>query len=121
MSGPAHEHEIAGGGSLADGQSLTFVLECDGRRVEAFLVNFRGRLHAYANQCRHIPLTLDWVENQFFTEDGDHLMCATHGALYEPDTGLCVAGPPCGKALFRIPLRVADGRVLAACPPDLPE
>jgi hypothetical protein len=30
---------------------------------------------------------LDWVENQFFTEDGQFIQCATHGAYYLPDTG----------------------------------
>jgi nitrite reductase/ring-hydroxylating ferredoxin subunit len=63
-------------------------------------------------------MTLDWVENQFFTEDGRFLICATHGALYEPDTGLCVDGPPCGQMLLRVPLRCEAGRVLATCPAD---
>ncbi len=44
-------------------------------------------------------MTMDWVENQFLSEDGAHILCATHGALYEPDSGECVAGPPLGKCL----------------------
>jgi len=116
-----HEHDIAGVDEVRPGESRTFTLECDGRRIEAFLVNYRDTLHAYVNQCRHVPMTLDWVENRFFTDDGAFILCATHGALYEPDTGLCVDGPPCGRSLFRIPLRIEAGRIVVRCPPDPPE
>ena len=112
------EHDIAATTQLEPGQSLTFTLDCDDRRVEGFLINHRSDFHAYVNRCRHVPLTLDWVENRFFTPDGKYLLCATHGAYYEPDTGMCVDGPPCGLALYRIPLRVRDGRVLVRCPPE---
>ena len=66
-------------------------------------------------------MALDWVENQFFTEDGRWLQCATHGAVYEPSTGECVAGPPCGKVLVRIPLRIDGEAILAECPGALPD
>jgi nitrite reductase/ring-hydroxylating ferredoxin subunit len=120
MGAEAHEHHVAGAGDLRPGRSLTFRLECQGRTIEAFVVNYEGTLHAYVNQCRHVPMTLDWVENQFFTEDGRYLVCATHGAYYEPHTGMCVDGPPCGRALFPIPLRIEGDRILARCPADLP-
>lgn len=107
-------------GELAPGQSRKFVLACDGRELECFVVNYRGRLRAFVNQCRHIPMTLDWVENQFFDEAGDYLLCPTHGALYEPEGGECVIGPACGKALFAVPLEERDGDVLALCPDPLP-
>jgi nitrite reductase/ring-hydroxylating ferredoxin subunit len=82
-------------------------------------VRYRGELRAYVNECRHISMSMDWVENQFFTEDGEFLLCPTHGALYQPDSGECVAGPPCGKSLFAVPLVERDGVVLALWP-DLP-
>lgn len=116
MTSGTREHDVAGSDDLGPGQSLTFTLECDGHPVPAFLINYAGELHAYVNQCRHVPITLDWVENRFFTEDGRYILCANHGACYEPETGECVAGPPCGQSLFRIPLRVANGRVLVRCP-----
>jgi len=106
-------------GELADGESRKFRLQCDGRELECFVVRWRGELHAYVNECRHVAMSLDWVENQFFTEDAELLLCPTHGALYAPDTGECVAGPPCGKSLFRVPLVQQGGDVVALCP-DLP-
>jgi nitrite reductase/ring-hydroxylating ferredoxin subunit len=105
---------------LAPGQTKKFLLDCHGEE-EAFLLNYGGELHAYVNRCRHVPMSLDWVENQFFTEDGRFVQCATHGAYYRPETGECVAGPPCGRTLHRIPLRLKGPTVLAGCPHPLPE
>jgi nitrite reductase/ring-hydroxylating ferredoxin subunit len=108
-------------GELQPGQSRKFTLACGGREIECFVVNWRGLLRAYVNQCRHVPMTMDWVENQFFDEAGEYLLCPTHGALYEPEGGECVMGPPCGKTLFAVPLVERDGVVRALCPDPLPD
>jgi nitrite reductase/ring-hydroxylating ferredoxin subunit len=108
-------------GEIAPGASKKFVLSCDGRELEGFVVNVAGAHHAYVNRCRHVPMALDWVENQFFSDDGRWLQCATHGAYYEPETGECIAGPPCGKALMRIPLRIDGTALWADCPGPLPD
>lgn len=101
-------------GDLPPGASAKFPLLWRGRRVEAFVVNFRGEFHAYVNQCIHAGTPLDWWPNEFFTDDGQLLICATHGALYEPDTGRC-AGGPCGSGrLYALGVRVADGRVIVS-------
>jgi nitrite reductase/ring-hydroxylating ferredoxin subunit len=112
---------IARTSELAPGTTKKFVLDCAGREVEGFVLNVGGAFHAYVNRCRHVPMGLDWVENQFFTEDAQFIQCATHGAYYVPDTGECIAGPPCGKSLVRVPLHVADGVILADCPGPLPD
>ena len=106
---------------LGPGQTRKFLLACDGREIEGFLVNVGGAFHAYVNRCRHVPMGLDWVENQFFTEDGQFLQCATHGAYYVPDTGECIAGPPCGKSLVRVPIRIDGDVIVAGCPGPLPD
>jgi nitrite reductase/ring-hydroxylating ferredoxin subunit len=105
-------------GELAPGQTKKFVLYCGGRELEAFVVNHDGALYAYLNRCCHIPMTMDWVENQFLTADGAHIQCATHGALDVPTTGECVAGPPLGQCLTAVPLEIRAGVVLAACPDE---
>jgi nitrite reductase/ring-hydroxylating ferredoxin subunit len=106
-------------GDLAPGETRKFLLPTGGEPVEAFLVNFQGEMHAYVNRCRHVPLTLDWVENRFLDESGEYIVCATHGGLYRPDTGACVAGPPFGKVLIRVPLRIEVDRVIAIVPAEL--
>ena len=107
---------------IQPGKTKKFLLSCRGQEVEAFVVNHHGALHAYVNRCCHVPMTMDWVENQFLTEDGAFIQCATHGACYRPETGECVSGPPAGKFLERVPLTIQNGAVLASCPDaDIPE
>ena len=99
-----------------DGTSRKFTLRCGGRSLEGFAFGFGGELHAYLNRCRHIPLPMDWLDNRFFTVDEKYVVCANHGALYEPTTGECVWGPCAGARLQRVPLMVEDGTVRAFCP-----
>jgi len=96
------------------GGSAKFPILWRGRRVEGFVVHFREEFHAYVNLCIHAGTPLDWWPNEFFTEDGELLICATHGALYAPDTGRCAGGPCAGGGLYRLAVRVADGRVIVS-------
>ncbi|MBY0345360.1 MAG: Rieske (2Fe-2S) protein [Neisseriaceae bacterium] len=70
----------------------------------AFAVRHQNQVYAYVNRCRHIPIELDWNEGIFFDAEGVNLMCATHGALYETASGVCVAGPCRGQRLQPIAL-----------------
>ena len=112
---------VARVGELPPGQTKKFLLACEGHELPGFILNYEGALHAWVNRCRHVAMEMDWVENQFFTEDGRYVQCATHGALYEPATGECVAGPPCGRALYRLPLRIEGDQIVAECPGPLPD
>lgn len=109
----AQEVVICSASALPPGTSKKFMLEIDGREEECFVVNFEGNLYAYINRCCHVPMTLDWVDNQFFTEDKRFLLCATHGACYLPDTGECVDGPPFGKFLTPVSVRERDGQIVS--------
>ena len=113
---PQNRMVVARTGELAAGETKKFSLLVQEKELECFLVNYEGQLYAYVNRCRHVPMTMDWVENQLLTEDGRYIMCATHGACYEPDTGECIFGPPCGKFLNRVPLTTDGDQVLAHIP-----
>lgn len=110
---------VAHSTDLAPGESMKFMLPIRGADEECFLINYRGEFYAYVNRCRHVPMPMDWVDNQFFAEEGRYLMCQTHNAYYQPVTGECIAGPQsaCGKFLYRVPVEVDDG-VVYARPPE---
>jgi len=74
----------------------------------AFVLRWQG-VHAYLNRCEHVAVELDWRPGEFLDASGQYLMCAAHGALYEPDTGLCVDGPCRGRALQRLVVIERDG------------
>ncbi|MGH7826736.1 MAG: Rieske (2Fe-2S) protein [Candidatus Binatia bacterium] len=101
---------------LQPGEVKKFWLICQKYRVDAFVVNDQGSFYAYVNRCRHMTTPLDFIRDRFLSEDGRHLMCYTHGALYEPATGLCIAGPCKGESLYRLPVRVDEGEVVIGCP-----
>jgi nitrite reductase/ring-hydroxylating ferredoxin subunit len=101
---------------MDEGSVRKFWIICQKYRVDAFLVNEDGNFHAYVNRCRHMPTPLDFIRDQFLSEDGKYLMCYTHGALYEFATGLCVSGPCKGEALYSLPVRVYRGEILVGCP-----
>ena len=97
---------------LPPGTSAKFPILWRGRQVEGFVVNFEGRFHAYVNRCIHAGAPLDWFPNEFFSHDGRLLICAAHGALYVPDTGRCAGGPCADGGLYRLAVRVSEGRVI---------
>jgi nitrite reductase/ring-hydroxylating ferredoxin subunit len=96
---------------LKDGQTIKFEFHREGLRIEAFVARFQGKILAYENLCRHLPLTLDYADNRFFSTDGKHFVCQTHGALYEPITGLCVRGPCAGASLKPLPIELRNDSI----------
>ncbi len=117
MARHAMEQQVARVEEVPHGSSKKFILSCEGRQIEGFVVNYQGSFYAYRNRCRHIPMPMDWFENQFLSEDGRYIICATHGATYDPATGECVAGPCPGEYLERLPLQILNGTIFVICAP----
>src|SRR3989337_4298827 len=96
---------------LAHGQTRKFKLRRGKRDFEAMLVNYQGRHFAYVNRCPHVGINLDWADNQFFTVDRRYLMCANHGAVFEPPTCEYVWGTCAGASLPSLPIEGVDENV----------
>jgi nitrite reductase/ring-hydroxylating ferredoxin subunit len=107
---------VAAVGEIGHGQSKKFTLRRGQRDLEALIVNYAGNHFAYMNRCPHTGITLDWVNNQFFSSDNRYLMCATHGAVFEPPSGECVWGPCFGLSLQSVPLEIEDAEIYARLP-----
>ena len=52
--------------------------------------------------------------NKFLTPDRNLILCASHGALFARDNGLCIAGPCPGQSLTPVPIEVLGEYVLLA-------
>ncbi len=82
-----------------------------GRPVRAFALRFDGAVHAYLNRCAHVPVEMDWQPGEFLDSEQRFILCAVHGAAYEPASGRCVGGP-CGRGrLTALRTDERDGRV----------
>jgi nitrite reductase/ring-hydroxylating ferredoxin subunit len=101
---------------LPPGRTAKFSLRCGPRTLEGFIVNHDGDYFAYLNRCAHVGTPLDLWPNEFLSEDARSLVCATHGAVYEPTTGGCTAGPCLGQALTPLPLRCERDDIVVHCP-----
>lgn len=88
------ERLICASADLVDGgDGVRFTIAYDGAEMPAFAVRYASRVRAYINRCTHNNTQLDWEPRRFFHADKRFLICATHGALYAPDSGACVGGP----------------------------
>jgi len=101
---------------VAPGTTAKFRLQCGERRVNGLVVNHEGTVHAYVNRCPHVGTPLDLWDNEFLTDDKRLIVCATHGAMFEPAGGRCVAGPCAGDALAPLPMVVDGDELVVRCP-----
>ena len=84
-----------------------------------FVVRQGDNVYAYQNVCAHVGHPLNWSPNRFLTKDKTAIICASHGAMYAIDSGLCFAGPCVGKALRTVAVDVRDGVVYVTGPTSL--
>jgi len=95
---------------LDSGLAVPFDVVYQGMTCRAFAVRFNDKPHAYLNRCSHVAMEMDYQPNRFFDITGQWLICATHGAMYAPDSGECRGGP-CRGGLVKISLTEMDGVV----------
>lgn len=69
-------------------------------------------VRVYLNRCPHLGVPLQWQEHRFLDNEGRHIQCSTHGALFDPDTGLCVQGPCRGENLLTLECHLQGRKVL---------
>jgi nitrite reductase/ring-hydroxylating ferredoxin subunit len=68
-------------------------------------------VYVYVNACPHIGTPLDWTPGRFLTADGRHIICATHGAEFTIEAGLCIKGPCRGDSLEPVVVEIRDGTI----------
>jgi len=77
----------------------------------AFVIRVDGQVRAFVNRCGHLAMQLDWEEGAVFDAQGRFLICATHGARYDPQSGRCVSGRCAGRGLEAVAVEEIAGEV----------
>jgi nitrite reductase/ring-hydroxylating ferredoxin subunit len=103
------KHRICALGELTDPGTREFSVGEGDWPLRGFVVCFQGQIRAYVNSCPHIVAALNYRPNEFFAPYEPLLQCAIHGALFEPHSGRCVAGPCFGRRLRLLATEVNDG------------
>ena len=93
------------------GTALVFDVLQRREPARAFALRFEGHAVAYLNRCAHMPAELDWQPGEFLDSRQEFLLCASHGAAYEPLSGRCVGGPCGGGSLTALRVEERDGHV----------
>jgi len=87
-------------------------LEIEG---EACFAVRRGQsVQVFRNSCPHIGAPLNLIPGQFLDLEKEYIQCSTHGALFEIDSGLCVAGPCRNQSLKAKSCALINGEVYLA-------
>ncbi len=101
---------------LADPGCREFVIGEGDWPFRGFVVRSGNKVYAYQNSCSHLGHSLNWMPDSFLSKDNASIMCASHGAQYEIDTGLCFAGPCVGKSLRSVDVEIRDELVYVTGP-----
>ena len=76
-----------------------------------FAVRKNQKVYLYQNRCPHARLELNWMPDRFLDRSRDYILCAAHGALFEIDSGDCIAGPCPGSKLSALPHSIVNGQL----------
>ncbi len=104
---------------LQNGQFVEFTVreESDGApQSRGFVFLQQERLRAYLNRCPHLGIELNWMPGRFWDSDECFIQCATHGALFVPEDGRCIAGPCQGEALTPLEILCTGSQVMVKRP-----
>jgi nitrite reductase/ring-hydroxylating ferredoxin subunit len=105
--GDAPRVPVCDSGDLLDGgRGVVFDVQEFRRPERAFVLRFEGQVVGYLNRCAHVPAELDWQPGEFLDADRRQIVCAIHGATYDPRNGRCTGGPG-GRGRLKA-LRVAE-------------
>ena len=78
-------------------------------RTKVIVVRRGGDLFAYWDACPHYGGTpMAWRTNAYLNAARDRIVCASHGAEFEIETGRCVLGAALGEALRPAPIIINE-------------
>jgi nitrite reductase/ring-hydroxylating ferredoxin subunit len=104
---------------IPDGASRGFTIaRADGASLRVFAVRRGETVHAYLNRCPHRGTPLDWRPDDFLDREGRNIVCATHGAIFRVEDGVCIAGPCAGDQLTPLPLERRGDDLHAPADPE---
>ncbi|WP_413204458.1 Rieske (2Fe-2S) protein [Rhodospirillum sp. A1_3_36] len=102
---------------IADPGAKGFVVrDADDLPMKVFVVRRGQVVRGYVNRCPHNRIPLDFMPDDFLNMGKTHIQCATHGAIFLMEDGLCVEGPCRGRRLDAFPVTLVNGRVLTDSP-----
>ncbi len=113
MSWRAWPRAPAPGTPICPRDAVAGVHSVDLNGFPVLLVEGKAGLRAFVNACPHQYLPLDYQGSRILSGDGGRLICSSHSATFDADTG-DVLGGPAEECLEPVPLMLRDGQILIA-------
>jgi nitrite reductase/ring-hydroxylating ferredoxin subunit len=105
------EHRVCALAEIPDAGAREFFIGAGDWPFRGFVLRLDGLVRAYANICPHKRYPLNLADDEFLVPGERLIRCASHGALFDPESGLCLYGPCAGRSLQALECRVAGGEV----------
>jgi nitrite reductase/ring-hydroxylating ferredoxin subunit len=112
------EIHIANVATMNKGDTSIFTFRKQGKEVRGFLIQTDQGPRAYFNACMHWPVPLDMGDSEFYSSELGGIVCKTHGAIYNIETGICESGPCVGAPLERFSVRLDNEDAYVTIPED---
>ena len=97
---------------IEDGNSAAFTVILDGKSKMVLAVRRDNEVFVYLNSCPHTGAPLDIHAGKFLDKEKKHILCSTHGALFQIEDGYCIFGPCRSSYLEAVPIIIKDDSVL---------
>jgi nitrite reductase/ring-hydroxylating ferredoxin subunit len=104
--------------TVIEGEFIELDAEFDGQRRFLVATRHNNQARAWLNVCPHQGRPLNWAPNRFLKDEHGNLVCAAHGAVFEPDAGRCISGPCRNAVLTSVPLEDNGEEVRILLDPD---
>lgn len=91
--------------------ALKLTADIDGEAVSVLVLRVADGVRVFRNLCPHRLSPLDSMPGPLLSDDGRHLQCGMHTALFRIEDGVCVEGPCAGERLIQINAALRDGAV----------
>ena len=94
-------------------EEKALVIKGDNKYLPGIII-YKGKasIHIWYNNCPHANLTLDLIEGKVQSKNND-LLCANHGAKFNPETGECIKGPCKNSFLTIFPFKIINNYLIA--------
>lgn len=111
---PASGERLCALDEIADPGGRGFVFRRGESLFLSFIVRRGAMVRGYVDRCPHAGMPLAMAPDRYLTRRGDLILCASHGALFRLEDGLCTSGPCAGRALLPWPVAVRGSDIVAA-------
>ena len=111
-SGPAAGEILCRLAEIEDGKGREFTFGTEKEPFEFFVYRRGEEIFAYRNACPHMYVPLNLKDGVFTEKSGKYFLCNFHGALFQVEDGLCMAGPCRGRSLQSVAVGLEGDRVI---------